>query len=171
MKKSNFYLLFRSSLRSPALPPTIPNRQTVVQQKPRQSISYFLSILASPASAGRRATPGHTPACPNDEPSVRVTAMNTKSFSSRPDRGVVRALIETENQNREMAMSLTTADLFCGRERAGESTAIVLPLGRTTRWYLSENPGIRIRLARSALSTWLSVEHSEYCRLKLATDS
>lgn len=70
--------------------------------------------------------------------------MEIKRSRSKPDHGVVRSVIEVVNQNREVVMSMKTVDLLRSREKAGESAAIALLPGGTTRWCSSENFGSRL---------------------------
>jgi acyl dehydratase len=47
-----------------------------------------------------------TPVRPGDTLSIRVTVLETKRSRSKPDRGMVRTLVEVLNQKREVVMTL-----------------------------------------------------------------
>ena len=64
---------------------------------------------------------------PGDALRIRVTVLEATRSRSRPDRGMVRTLVEVLNQNGEIVMSLKPMNLLRGRDslpstppRAGE---------------------------------------------------
>ena len=52
------------------------------------------------------------PVRPGDRLSLRMTILETTPSRSKPDRGVVRSLVEVLNQDREVAMSVKTLVMF-----------------------------------------------------------
>jgi acyl dehydratase len=55
------------------------------------------------------------PVFPNDELSIRVTVLETRRSESKPDRGIVRSLVEVLNRKREVVMSLKMVNFVkCG---------------------------------------------------------
>jgi acyl dehydratase len=52
------------------------------------------------------------PVRPGDRLSIRMTVLEATRSRSKPDRGVVRSLVEVLNQDREVAMSVKTMVMF-----------------------------------------------------------
>jgi acyl dehydratase len=67
---------------------------------------HYISHVASMASPGVDEIRWLIPVRPGDTLSIRVTVLETKRSRSKPDRGVVRSLVEVLNQNREVVMTL-----------------------------------------------------------------
>jgi acyl dehydratase len=67
---------------------------------------HYISHVASMASPGVDEIRWMIPVRPGDSLSIRVTVLETKRSRSKPDRGIVRSLVEVMNQNREVVMSL-----------------------------------------------------------------
>ena len=61
------------------------------------------------------------PVRPGDTLSARLTVLECIASRSKPDRGVIRALLETRNQHGEVVMSIKAVNLF-GRRPAPSST-------------------------------------------------
>ena len=57
------------------------------------------------------------PVRPGDTLSARFTVLECVASRSKPDRGVIRALLETRNQHGEVVMSITAVNIF-GRRPA-----------------------------------------------------
>jgi acyl dehydratase len=57
------------------------------------------------------------PVRPGDTLSARFTVLECVASRSKPDRGVIRALLETRNQQGEVVMSITAVNIF-GRRPA-----------------------------------------------------
>ena len=57
------------------------------------------------------------PVRPGDTLSARFTVLECIASRSKPDRGVIRALLETRNQQGEVVMSITAVNIF-GRRPA-----------------------------------------------------
>jgi acyl dehydratase len=53
---------------------------------------------------------------PGDALRIRVTVLEATRSRSRPDRGMVRTLVEVLNQNGEIVMSLKPMNLLRGRD-------------------------------------------------------
>jgi acyl dehydratase len=66
----------------------------------------FISHVASMASPGVDEIRWFIPVRPGDTLSIRVTVLETRRSRSKPDRGIVRSLVEVLNQNKEVVMSL-----------------------------------------------------------------
>ena len=58
------------------------------------------------------------PVRPGDTLSARLTVLECVASRSKPDRGVIRALLETRNQHGEVVMSIKAINIF-GRRPAG----------------------------------------------------
>jgi acyl dehydratase len=78
---------------------------------------HYLSKVASLGSPGIDELRWHIPVRPGDELSIRVTVLDTKRSSSKPDRGIVQSFIEVLNQNREVVMSMKAVNLFLCRKK------------------------------------------------------
>ncbi|HXG52093.1 MAG TPA: MaoC family dehydratase [candidate division Zixibacteria bacterium] len=68
---------------------------------------HYLSRVANLGSPGCDELRWTRPVFPGDELSVRVTVLDARRSESKPDRGIVRSLVETLNQKREVVMTLT----------------------------------------------------------------
>jgi len=68
--------------------------------------NHYLSTVASLPSPGMDEVRWLKPVRPGDRLSVRLTIQDATRCRSKPDRGVVRALIEVLNQNQEVVMRL-----------------------------------------------------------------
>ncbi len=71
----------------------------------------FLSAASSIASPGIDELHWLRPVRPGDRLSLRVTVLEANRSRSKPDRGMVRGLVEVLNQNGEVAMSLKPLNL------------------------------------------------------------
>lgn len=80
---------------------------------------HYLSKVASLASPGVDELRWLLPVRPGHELSVRVTVVQTRRSTSKPDRGVVHSFIEVLNQDRETVMSLKAVNLLRCRDAAG----------------------------------------------------
>jgi len=78
---------------------------------------HYLSKVASLGSPGIDELRWHIPVRPGDELSVRVTVLDTKRSSSKPDRGIVQSFIEVMKQNREVVMSMKAVNLFLCKKK------------------------------------------------------
>ena len=80
----------------------------------RLLVDHYLSHVASLGSPGVDELRWLRPVRPGDELSVRVTVVETRRSSSKPDRGIVRSFVEVINQNREVVMSVEAVNfLLC----------------------------------------------------------
>jgi acyl dehydratase len=66
----------------------------------------YLSHVANLGSPGGDELRWNKPVFPGDRLSVRATVMQSRRSESRPDRGIVRTLIEVLNQDRAVVMSM-----------------------------------------------------------------
>jgi acyl dehydratase len=80
----------------------------------RMLVEHYLSP-ASLGSPGLDELRWARPVRPGDTLSVRVTVVEARRSQSKPDRGVVRSLIEVLNQRDEVVMSMRAANLVLGR--------------------------------------------------------
>ena len=76
---------------------------------------HYLSKVANLGSPGVDELRWDKPVRPGDELSIRVTVLETKLSSSKPDRGIVRSFVEVLNQNREVVMSLKSVNFVRSR--------------------------------------------------------
>ena len=76
----------------------------------------YLSTVASLASPGVDELRWTRPVRPGDALNIRVTVLEANVSRSKPDRGVVRTLIEVLNQNGELAMSCKAINLLRRRD-------------------------------------------------------
>jgi len=82
----------------------------------RLLVAKYLSSGTSLGSPGIDELRWLRPVRPADLLSVRVTVLDARRSRSKPDRGVVRALIEVSNQRGELVMSLKAINLLRCRE-------------------------------------------------------
>jgi acyl dehydratase len=75
----------------------------------------FLPKEASLASPGIDELRWLRPVRPDDVLRVRVTVLDAAPSRSKPDRGMVRTLIEVLNQNKEIVMSLKPMNIIARR--------------------------------------------------------
>jgi acyl dehydratase len=73
---------------------------------------HFLSKVASLASPGIDELRWLAPVRPGDVLRIRVTVLETTRSHSRPDRGMVRTLVEVLNQEGRVVMSLKPMNLL-----------------------------------------------------------
>lgn len=80
----------------------------------RLLVDHYLSHVASLGSPGVDELRWLRPVRPSDALSVRVTVVETRRSSSKPDRGIVRSFVEVINQDREVMMSVKAVNfLLC----------------------------------------------------------
>ena len=75
----------------------------------------YLSKVANLGSPGVDELRWDRPVFPGDELSIRVTVMETRLSSSKPDRGIVRSFVEVLNQKRDVVMSLKMVNFVRSR--------------------------------------------------------
>ena len=80
---------------------------------------HYLSRLANLGSPGCDELRWTRPVFPGDELSVRVTVLESRRSDSKPDRGIVRSLVEVLNQKREVVMTLKMVNFMRSRPVAG----------------------------------------------------
>ena len=81
----------------------------------------YLSRVANLGSPGVDELRWEKPVYPGDELSIRVTVLEARRSQSRPDRGIIRSLVEVLNQQREIVMSLKMVNFVrCREERSKE---------------------------------------------------
>lgn len=78
----------------------------------RLYVDHFLTHAASLASPGIDELRWPRPARPGDLLSIRVTVLESVPSRSKPDRGMIRALVETLNDQGEVVMSMKVMSLI-----------------------------------------------------------
>lgn len=78
----------------------------------RLLVDNFLSNVASIASPGIDELRWRRPVRPGDELRLRVSILEATRSRSRPDRGIVRTLVEVLDRNGETVMSLKAMNLM-----------------------------------------------------------
>ena len=73
---------------------------------------HFLSKVASLASPGIDELRWIRPVRPGDRLHVRVTVLEARRSRSKPDRGMLRGLVEVLNQNGDVVMSMQPMNLL-----------------------------------------------------------
>ena len=85
---------------------------------------HFISKVASLGSPGIDELRWLRPVRPGDSLRLRVTILEANRSRSKPDRGIVKTLVEVLNQNDEVAMSLKAVNLIsCRSPQALPATA------------------------------------------------
>ena len=82
----------------------------------RLFVDHYLSHVASMASPGIDELRWTRPVRPGDSLSIRVSVLEANRSRSKPDRGLVRSLIEVLNQAGEVVMSLKAMNILVCRE-------------------------------------------------------
>jgi acyl dehydratase len=72
----------------------------------------FISHVAGMASPGVDEIRWMMPVRPGDALSIRVTVLEARRSRSKPDRGIVRTLVEVLNQKKEIVMTLKPVSIF-----------------------------------------------------------
>lgn len=85
----------------------------------RLFVDHYLSHVASLASPGIDELRWLKPVRPGDVLHVRITVMEATPSRSKPDRGMVRSLVEVLNQDGACVMSLKAMNLLARRTKAG----------------------------------------------------
>ncbi len=83
----------------------------------RLLVDHFLSRVASLASPGIDELRWLAPVRPGDELSVRITVLEARRSTSKPDRGVVRSAIEVINGRHQVVMTVKAISMFLCRNR------------------------------------------------------
>ena len=84
----------------------------------RLLVDGFLPGTASLGSPGIDELRWLKPVRPGDVLHIRVTVLDATPSRSRPDRGVVRTLVEVLNQDRDVVMSLKPMNIFRRRSQS-----------------------------------------------------
>lgn len=83
----------------------------------RLLVDHYISRVAGLGSPGSGAIQWLKPVHPGDELSIRVTILKASKHRTKPDRGIVRSLVETINQHREVVMTRTAIGIMrCRKE-------------------------------------------------------
>jgi acyl dehydratase len=83
----------------------------------RLLVDEFLSPVASLGSPGIDELRWLQPVRPGDRLAVRVRILEARRSQSKPDRGIVRSVIELHNQDGTLVMTMKAINLFLARER------------------------------------------------------
>lgn len=78
----------------------------------RLYVDHFLTSVASLASPGIDDLRWLRPVRPGDELYVRIEIVEARPSRSKPDRGIVKSLVEAFNQSNELVMSLQPISLI-----------------------------------------------------------
>jgi len=85
----------------------------------RLFVDHYLSHVASLASPGIDELRWTQPVRPGDTLSIRVSVIEANRSRSKPDRGMVRSLIEVLNQDGQVVMSLKAMNILRCRKMPG----------------------------------------------------
>jgi len=78
----------------------------------RLYVDHYLSHVASLASPGVDEIRWPNPMRPGDTLRIRVTILEARPSRSKPDRGIVRATVETINQKDELVLSMVVVSIL-----------------------------------------------------------
>ena len=81
----------------------------------RVLVDKYLSSISSLGSPGVDELRWILPVRPGDTLRVRITVIEARRSRSKPDRGIVRTLIETRNQREEVVFSMKAMNLMLCR--------------------------------------------------------
>jgi acyl dehydratase len=76
---------------------------------------HYLSRVANLGSPGVDELRWDKPVFPGDELSIRVTVLESRLSSSKPDRGIVRSYLEVLNQKSQVVMTLKMVNFVLSR--------------------------------------------------------
>jgi len=82
----------------------------------RVLVESYLSSVASLGSPGVDELRWTLPVRPGDTLYVRITVIEARRSRSKPDRGIVRTLIETRNQREEVVLSMKAMNFMLCRD-------------------------------------------------------
>ncbi len=82
----------------------------------RLLVEHYLPLARSLGSPGIDELRWIAPVRPGDELSVRVTVLEANRSRSKPDRGVLRSLVEVLNQNHEVVLTVKGVNFMLCRE-------------------------------------------------------
>ena len=82
----------------------------------RLYVEHYLSEVASLVSPGLDELRWLKPVRPGDRLSLRVTVIEIIPSRSKPDRGILRSLVEVLNQDREVVMSMIAMNQMLRRK-------------------------------------------------------
>jgi acyl dehydratase len=83
----------------------------------RLIVEHYLSHVASVGSPGVDELRWLKPVRPGDRLSVRVSVLEARRSESKPDRGVVRSLVEVLNQDMALVMTFKGVNILLCRDR------------------------------------------------------
>lgn len=84
----------------------------------RLLVDNYISTVAGIGSPGSGPIRWLKPVRPGDELSIRVTILKASRHRTKPDRGIVRAFVETINQHREVVMTRTAIGIMRCRNQS-----------------------------------------------------
>ena len=82
----------------------------------RLLVDNFISSVACMGSPGTDRVRWIKPVRPGDILSLRVTVLESRRLRSKPDRGIVRALVEVLNQHGELVMTRVALSIMRSRD-------------------------------------------------------
>jgi len=82
----------------------------------RLYVDHYLPVAASLGSPGVDELRWLLPVRPGDSLRIRVSVLEARRSRSKPDRGIVRSLIEVLNQRGELVMSMRALNLMRCRD-------------------------------------------------------
>ena len=83
----------------------------------RLLVDHYISTVAGIGSPGSGPIRWLKPVRPGDELSIRVTVLKAVRHHTKPDRGIVRSLVETMNQHGEVVMTRTAIGIMRCRDK------------------------------------------------------
>jgi acyl dehydratase len=92
----------------------------------RLLVDHYVSRVASLASPGIDELRWLAPVRPGDELSLRITVLDARRSTSKPDRGIVRSFIEVLNQRRETVMTVKALAMVLCRETAPQAVGVAI---------------------------------------------
>ena len=84
----------------------------------RLFVEHYLSKVATLPSPGIDELRWHRPVRPGDRLRVRVTVTEARQSRTKPDRGIIRSLVEVFNQHGDVVMSQRPMNLMRRRSAA-----------------------------------------------------
>ncbi|MGH3438788.1 MAG: MaoC family dehydratase [Sciscionella sp.] len=83
----------------------------------RLFVEHYLPVAASLGSPGVDEVRWLQPVRPGDSLRLRVTVLDARPSTSKPDRGIVRTGVEMFNQSGELVLTLSAVNLIARRQQ------------------------------------------------------
>jgi len=91
----------------------------------RMIVEHYLSHVASLGSPGVDELRWLKPVRPGNKLSLRISIVETRRSQTKPDRGIVRSLVEVLNQDHELVMSWKGMNMLQCRNASADDAVVI----------------------------------------------